>query len=235
MSKKLVIGLSASVLLIVLVIVLVSVLGPSANPPSINLPSPSPSTEPGSDVNLLDVDKDVVQELISTIDRPTAYSHGFNLKTYWSGGESTAYVKAWQKGDALKLEQEDSYRTKSILISDGSISIWYNDSPRIFSADLEDYDFEDLDLFARLLTYEKAIDIPKEDILDAGYVTHLDEGCIFIEYKTSETTKHRLYISVEKGVLIAAEVYENDMLTYSLESLYIDLKTPADDLFVLPR
>lgn len=242
MNKKIVYGFIGIILLVVVVIVIVRVWGSSVDTPSIDVPSPSSGTQPGlldDDGNLLNVDTDTVQELVKSLSRASAYNIGYELTTFYAGGEAKAAINVWQNGGRFLISRTGNNRNKNILISDGQIHIWYAGSGPVFTADLEDYDFSTLDKYAGLITYEELLDIPAEDIIDAGYTDRQGTGCIYAEYESSnnyvnQNYTNRLYISAESGLLIEAEVLEGGEQIYNLKAHIINMSAPDDGIFQPP-
>jgi hypothetical protein len=226
-----------AVIALISVIVILQFHGSTETPP-IAIPSPSSSTQENSSGNSgdqLKVSADSVQELLESISRPDTYSRKYAVTLFFDGGEARADISAYRKNDMFRIIHADGIRVKNTLIANGTVSYWYDGSAAVFTAELEAADTNALDSYARLVFYDELLDMPKEDILDAAYEVVGGESCIYVEYRHSDLYTYRLYVSEEKGLLIAAEVLENGKTIYTLESEFSEITTPSDDMFILPR
>lgn len=208
--------------------------------PSISVPRPEasmPGGSTGSENEPLEIQPDTVQALIASIERPDAYSRKYRVHIFYTGGdgEAEAEVSLFRKGGQYRITHTQNGRTRDTLFSDGNM-YWWNDSTSGYkSAALSELDPNTLDMHARLILYEELLEIPVEDILEASSKTLLNEICIFVEYRHSDRYVYRLYVSVEKGLLVAAEVLEDGKIVYSLESESAEIGVPTDDKFVPPE
>lgn len=241
MNKKLVYGLIGLALVVVAVLLVVRLRGSTVDIPPISVPSPS--AEGGSSgnqgANFLNVDTDTVQELVKSLSRADSYNLGYEQISYYTGGESSAAINIFKSGDKLLINRTQKNINKNILIADGEISIWYGESKPVFSALLDDYNYSAADGYASLITYEELLKADPRDILDAGYEVVQDMGCIYVEYRSSgeysdRSYTNRLYISVDTGLLTAAEVLEDNVKVYSLQLHISNMTTPSEAVFELP-
>lgn len=236
MNKKLLYWLSALVLVTVLGIVAFIIWGGSVEPPPIAIPSPSASAGengPGGSADRIEVDAEIVQELLSRLDQTDAYSRGYQLWTYWEGGSSEAAISAWRKGDSFRVSHRQNNVVKNTLVLGDQVHIWYEGSDQIFSARISDAGDDVLDEFARLLTLNELMAVPVENIISAGYEDRQGESCIFVEYEIGNR-EYKLYVSVDKGLLISAEAVEDGETIYMMESVLTESTIPADEIFQLP-
>lgn len=237
MNRKLIYGLCALFIALIIAIVAIRVWGGSVDTPSIVIPSPSPEagdSELGGSANRLEVSPETVRELLQHVDRSDVYSRGYQLFTYWDGGEAEARVNVWQKGELFRVKHNQNNVIKNILISGSDVHYWYEGSKSVYSASLSDTGDDVLDDYARLITLEELMSLPDEDILRAGYDERDGESCIYVEYESDGNRVYRLYVSVNNGLLISAEVLENDSLIYLLRSVITESSIPSDDIFLLP-
>lgn len=211
--------------------------GSSTNTPSISVPSPSASAQESDSINtsaLLDIDADSVQALIASIERPDSYSRKYRVRTFWDGGESEAEITVYCNGEQYRIIHRLNGKETNILFSDGKRHTWYDDPNDVSTVDIDTLDKNSLDLYARLIVFEELLDVPKEDILGASSEVILNEICISVEYRHSDTYVYRLYVSIKKGLLVAAEALENGKTVYLLEADSPDISIPKDEMFMLP-
>lgn len=235
MNKKLFIITASAVIVIIAAVILFSVFGSSSDTPTVNLPDPTDESS-GSAGSLLTVTPENVQVVLSNITATGEYSREYNVTTFWSEGNSTADVKVWKDGDKMRISHKQDDVTKNIIFSDGMVYIWYGDSDKVFSASLSEYETSNLDLYARLVSLQEIMDVPAEQITDAGYVEKLGENCIYAEYTVDDESNYvnRIYVSVDTGLLVAAEMTQNDKMTYSMSSIITTVSAPDDDIFTPP-
>lgn len=237
MKKQNIILTAAIVLLVVIAAVIVLQWQGDTETPSISVPSPvteSPGSDVDSSVNLNEVTTDTVQSLIALLSKPDSYSRKFTAYRYWEGGEAKEEVTVYQRNDQLRFIHAQNDRVKNTLIKEGTAYYWNDGSAGVKSVSFDKENLWQLDWYAGLITYEELLSLPVEDITDAAYESAEGENYIFVEYKHSEKYLYRLYISVDKGLLMSAEVFEDGSLIYSLESDFTELTPPGDDVFVTP-
>jgi hypothetical protein len=235
MNRKLTIIIAAFVGAIIITAVLFSVLSPGSDAPVISLPSPS-SDVGGTDSGLVTVNCETVQTVIAYLSRCEAYSREYTVTNYCQGDSAQSDVKVWQSGENTRITIKQDDISKNILFRDSTVYIWYDDDPSaVFSSSTDGYDLQSLDRSSRLVLYEDLLSADSEQIIDAGYVENSGENCIFAEYMSEDSYYvNRVYVSVSTGLLVAAEVYEGEVLTYSMETVSTNLATPEDEVFAPP-
>lgn len=237
MNKKLIYWLCALFAVVVIAVVAIRIWGNSVDLPSIAIPSPSSDATGnglGGNGNRLEVSPDTVRELLNELERSDVYSRGYQLWTYWNGGEAEAKISVWQNGDRFRVLHTQNNTGKNTMISDGRVYYWYEGSRQVFSAELDDAGNDALDDYARLITLTELMSLPAKDIKSAGYEERNGEGCIFVEYNGEGNRLYRLYISVDKGLLISGEVLEDGKRIYLMESVFTEDTVPDESIFKLP-
>lgn len=235
MKKKSSIIISALIAVIIIGAILFAVFRKSNDQPTISLPKPDSELGVDGENGLLSVNPKTVQTVIATLSRTKTYSREYEITSFWEGGESSATVKVWQNGNLMRIDHKQGSLTKSTLLTDDKIYKWYDDSTIIFSSSITDYDSNMLDRYARLITYEDLANIPVEHITAADYEEKLGESCIYTEYESEdEHYVNRIYVSVDTGLLVAAEILEDGKTIYSMSSIVTNLTTPEDDIFTPP-
>lgn len=237
MNKKLIYGLCALFGVVVIAVVAIRIWGNSVDTPSIVIPSPSSDAAGdalGANGNRLEVGTDTVRDLLNELERSDVYSRGYQLWTYWDGGEAEAKISVWQNGDRFRVLHTQNNIGKNTMISDGKVYYWYEGSKQVFSAPLAEADTDVLDEYARLITLTELMSLPVEDIVSAGYEERNGESCIFVEYNGEGNRLYRLHVSVDKGLLISGEVLENGKRIYLMESVFTEDTVPDESIFRLP-
>jgi len=236
-NKKLIYGLCIFLVLLIIGVVGFRFWGSSVDTPSISIPSPSPDSSvdgAGEDANRLEVSADTVQELLSTLEPLDVYCRGCQLFTYWEGGEAEARISIWKDGDRFRVFHSQNNVGRNTMLLDGQLHYWYEGSKQVFTVPVSGDGDALLDDYARLISLDELMSLPKEDIIDAGYEEKCGENCIFVEYRSGDDRLCRLYVSVDKGLLIAGEITEGGKIIYLLESVFTDEKAPGEDIFKLP-
>ena len=238
MKKRIIYGCVA-VVIIVVIVFFVKTLSSPYDSHAINMPSPAVDSSGNTSddgINRVEVTPETVKAVLGTLSRAESFSRTYSIKTYWDGGESESNLSYWQKGSNIRMSISQNETIRNILVIDNDLYVWYDGSSGIFKSKLSESSVaREVDKFSGLVTYEDIMEVPQEDILNAGYDVHSGQSCIIVEYKSGELDYvNRLYISVDNGLLIAAEKYDGETLIYSMESDSPELSTPSDEIFAIP-
>lgn len=233
MNKKLLSIVAVSLTLVVVAVIIKTVFFSFPDTLPIDLP-PSATEQSGDNSNVVAVTPENVQTVLSSINCLEEYSREYTVTSYWAGGSSVADIKLWQNGDRMRISHKQGDGTKNIIISNNTIYIWYSDSDQLFSASVNEHDSNSLDRYARLITYREILDIPAEQVSAAGYEEKLGENCIYAKYELDNSYVNHIFVSVDTGLLVAAEVEQNGNITYQMSSLLTTAIAPDDNIFVPP-
>ena len=247
MSTKRILGISIfGVLFIAIAIglmLLSSYLGRdigSVQLPETPVSSGSPATSQPDALDRVEVTKETVQAVISTLRRPATYSRNVTIESYWESDGQAEYVIGVFVRDgstSLRINPPVGPLKRTIVTTD-SLYIWYSDDLAPFIGDTGSLGdgITNADEWQMLASYEDVLALNKEFITDAGYIEYDGADSIFIEYRSPLLGYSVIYyISVELGLVTAAEEYDTDgTLVYRMTADecmlgYID---PAE--FVLP-
>ncbi|MBQ2829525.1 MAG: hypothetical protein IJF15_00675 [Oscillospiraceae bacterium] len=208
--------------------------------PQITLPAPPDALEQGgSDAAVddgaytrLSVTPETVQGVVETLARPKTYSRTILSETFWSGGSATSEIVVNVDGAYTSIAATLPDGTLRRTLTDGVRScIWYGGSNRYFSAAAGDISADEEQ---GIPTYEEVIDLPTERIAAADYRMLSDVDCIYVETSPDELGYcERYWISVETGLLAAAEKLLGENTVYRMASLGMS-ETVAPDAFFLP-
>lgn len=198
--------------------------------------SGSGGEDPFADMVLrVEVTTDSVQEVIATLLRPAQYSRELTLETFWSAdGQPGAVVQArsWVNNGCTRIDlRYQNGRTQHRIVTNEAVYLWY-DSDRsyaVFPADDHSADLEQ-----HIPTYEDVLALPPESITAAGYARLESVDCIFVEVDASAMGyREKLWVSVDSGLLVAAETWEGERLLYRMIGLQVSV--PGEEgSFLLP-
>ena len=214
--------------------------GRQMSTPAVVLPTPPPADasapvapDSAPDTGVIAVTPDTVQTVIATLRRIESYSRTLDVRDFWSGGSRSRTLAVWCRGESLRLRIDGAGEAQeNLLLKDGEVWIWYSDSDALYhGAALPD----DADRWQSLLTYERVLDAPAEDILDAGYMDFSGVSCIFVRWRSGALGYvSECYIDPDTGLLIGERCYDGETLIYSMDSSVPDVTTPDESVFTLP-
>jgi len=247
MSTKRILGISVFGLLVIAVsiglMLLFSNLERETDP--VRLPE-TPVTEgtqqaPQPDpLDRVEVTKENVQAVISTLERPGTYSRNIRIESYWDGGYAWYAISAAVRDGMTSLRIHPYTGTeKRIIITPDKLYIWYRGDVSPYTGDPESNgdEIRAADEWQMMITYEDLLKADKRLIIDAGYIEYNGEESIFAVYRSPAlgyTTT--CYISIEHGLVTAAEEHdETGTLVYKMttDGFVADQTDPF--VFVLPN
>lgn len=227
----------------IVVLILVLMISGSMRPAEhITLPSGTDTGNENADdgqtnegtLAVVEITTETVQSAIATLARPEAYRRTVQVQQFWEGGsggyDTTVTVAgSWTRTDRLLPGD----RTRHTITNGESTWIWYDNSEEVYvttsgniSADNEQ----------GIPTYEDVLELPVEEIAEADYRAIADDiPCIYVE-TTEDASGYvlRYWVSVETGLLVAAEKLVDGETVYRMSSLNVDLSVPEREDFQLP-
>lgn len=228
-------------------IVVVAVLGSFsfglffAQTPEIVLPEIQPDSSAGSmsspsdeQTVRVEVTVDTVQSVIASLDRAGSYYRELSVQTFWEGGSGTTRALTWVDGEYTYVRSFlPSGQVRHSLSSQDTVYYWYSGSSAYLTAPADSLS---ADLTQRIPTYEDVLALDVEDISDAGYDSYNGHPCIYVETALDELGYlERFWISVDSGLLIAAQTLQEDRTVYSCNTTSsIQTPCPTDSVFRLP-
>ena len=218
---------------IVIVVAMVSSFGLGLFAPDtakIVLPTPEVSQQPGgepgeqSGLVLVDVTPETVQSVIrDTLSRPDRYTRAVTIEDFWGEGESgTTHADVWVDGGWTQTEAALPGGTvRYSIVGDGQFWLWYGGDRTALSgpADGHSADLEG----QRIPTYEDVLELEQDAIAAAGYEEKGGLACIYVE--TGEDALgyvEKYWVSVDSGLLVCAEQWKGEELTYRMTSCGVD-------------
>ncbi len=205
-------------------------------PETTALPTSSGGGESGGGPTLAEVTPETVQAVVRTLTRPDSYSRRMLVNSYWEGGSQNWQIQVWQKNGVTRISISSAAPgepEKNLLLADGELCIWYGDSQEIFrTAAGRDLPEDTLQMLPR---YEDLLELDPAQIEDAGYVRLYGTWRIMAAVREQPTGYLMIYyISIETGLLEAAERRDGDRVIYRMTSEQADLSAPEDGVFLLP-
>lgn len=166
----------------------------------------------------IEVTPSTVQSVIATLSRSRSYYRELTVETFWAESETfLTAVQVWVDGDWSHIRQATpSGLVRHDLVGDGTVYYWYEGDASWCTAPA---DALSADLAQHIPTYETVLELPANSITSAGYEPRGDLPCIFVEVKgQAEGYTERYWVSVDSGLLISAETYENDVLIHRMNA-----------------
>ena len=205
-------------------------------PDTTALPTSSGGGEIGGGATLAEVTPETVQAVVATLARPDSYSRRLLVSSYWEDGSQTWQIQVWQKTGATRIRiasPETGEADRNLLMEDGRLSIWYGEGPEVFRTETEQD--RAADILQMLPSYEDLLDLDPALIEDAGYVNLYGTWRIMAAVREKPTEYLMIYyISIETGLLEAAERRDGDRTIYRMTAEQADLAAPEDEVFRLP-
>ena len=218
----------------------------TTNIPQVVLPSPNSSQGSGSgdssgDVTTnpqqrVEVTPKTVQNVIASLSRNTSYYRECTIESFWGENASTlTTVQTWVDGEWSHVRHTmPSGLIRHDLVGNGTIHYWYEGESSWLTAPADD---TSADLAQHIPTYETVLDLPMDSILSAGYELKGDLPCIYVDVSSAVAGyQERYWVSVDSGLLVAAETMQEDTLVYRMSALnpIQSLVTTEEDTFALP-
>jgi len=220
-------------------IVALMMLGSLQKPEPIQLPvTDSVGDENSSDteydaLTVIDVTPETVQLAIASLARPADYSRDITVEQIWSKGSTATETSVSVRDGWTRTDRSLPGGQIRHTITDGETTyIWYNTEDTVYvtaageiSADMEQ----------GIPTYEDVLLLPVDSIITADYRTISKVNCIYVETEPDESGyEERYWVSVETGLLVAAEKLVDGEPIYRMASLAIDKTVPGAERFTLP-
>ena len=198
------------------------------------LPDSSTAGPSGQHDQRVDVTPETVQAVIASLNRSQSYYRQLTAQTFWDGGSSVTSTQVWADGGYTYCRTVLPSGAVRFSLSDGeALHYWYSGSRTYMTAPEGSLTG---DLAQHIPTYEDVLALPADHIRDAGYGPYGDHPCIYVETFVDELSYlERYWISVETGLLVAAETCNNDRVVLSVNATApVQTPCPTNVSFALP-
>ena len=209
-------------------------MGRSVETTPVTLPSPGQSSAaetsmPGPE--RVELTGENVTAVLAELTRAESYSGSVTIEDFWDGGSASTQLQVWVSNGRTRVRGERGGSPRNILVSEGTLYIWYDNVSGVFSGPWEGSGDE----WLRALSYEDVLSLPPEQITGAGYAQLSGEECVYVDYTGGLLGyTYRVYVSVSNGLLMGAEKYDGGSLIYRMFAEY-ELSVPDESLFVPPE
>lgn len=203
------------------------------------LPSPAasggPSDGPGNasgGIRKIEVNPETVRLVLANLPRLDGYSRSITVETFWSEGSGVTNLSVWSLGGSERITVGEGLSAQNILLRNGTVYVWYDDPSRAYSGMAA---ADDADRWQRIYSYEALLSEDIE-ITEAGCADYNGEPCVFASFKSPAFGYDcRLYVSVQTGLLVGSETYEEGKPVLRMSSGALDGTPPDGSLFAAPN
>ena len=187
----------------------------------------------------VEVTRETVQAVVSTLARPAAYQRNLTIESFWEGGHAVYSVVVSVSEGVTALRVAPSVGSeKRIIITPDMIYIWYSGDRFPYSASIgsERDGSRYADEWQMLVSYEDLLHLSANDIIEAGYIEYGNEYCVYAScLATLPGYTRRYYIPISLGLLTGAEEYdERGNLVYSMTAGECAIGIDDPLAFILP-
>ena len=189
-------------------------------------------TLPESDleaIRRIDVTPITVQRVIEGLQRPDSFVQAVTIDRYWQNGSGTREINVSVSQNWVRLDANDG---RHVITGGGRTYIWYDGDTEYYEGDAAFSADEELNI----PTYERILQLDSSAIRLADYRAFDSLRCIFVEtVPDAEGYTERFWISVDNGLLIAAERSFGNELVYHMSGPDVTIGSPREDAFTLPN
>lgn len=207
----------------------------------ITLPAPGDSqgqTAEDPDTNndmltVVEVLPETVQAAIETLSRPENYRRTITIEQFWNGGSGTYEITVTVSGPWTRTDRTmPDGRVRHTITGEGTAYVWYNNEETVYTAPAGEIT---ADNEQSIPTYEDILELPVEEIAAADYRAASGLNCIYVETaQSAEGYTLRYWVSVDTGLLVAAEKLLDGSPVYRMGAPAVDQTETAAADFTLP-
>lgn len=184
-------------------------------------------------LTVIEITPDTVQAAIATLSRPDAYQRTITIEQFWTGGSATyetmvSVRSPWTRTDRTMPDG----RVRHTIIGPETVYVWYNNEQNVYSGPAGEIS---ADNEQSIPTYETILTLPTDQIIKADYRDFSGIHCIYVEAVSPGAHTLRYWVSVDTGLLVAAEKLIQDETVYRMGALTADQTEPAAETFTLPN
>lgn len=181
-------------------------------------------------IRRVEVTPETVQLVIERLARPETYSRTLTIERRWAGGNGECTIECRVFREWARTDLTEGSETRHVVTGGGKSYIWYNEDVNYFTgASVLTADEEQ-----NIPTYEDILRLPSGTIAAADYRLLGENNCIYVETTADpEGYTQRFWISVDNGLLVAAERLLGEETVYRMTGTEDDADVAAD-AFTLP-
>ena len=174
------------------------------------------------------------QTALAPLSRPEGYRRTITLEQFWGTGSGAYEITATVNGPWTRTDRTmPDGRVRHCISGTDVVYIWYNNEKELYTSSMGEIT---ADNEQSIPTYEDILELPQEEIIVADYRSVSDVNCIYVEAVSSEVNcTLRYWVSVESGLLVAAEKLLDDETVYRMGALTVDQTEPSTADFTLPN
>lgn len=208
-------------------------------PGQITLPAPDvadnqtsgDSVTEGSALSVVEVKPETVQAAIATLARPDVYRRTMTVEQFWEGGSGKYEIAVTVRNPWTRTDRTmPDGRVRHTITGDDRVYIWYNNERSVYMAPVGDVS---ADQEQGVPAYEEILNLPVDSITLADYRSISEVNCIYVE-AVEGAYQLRYWVSVDTGLLVAAEKLQEEETVYRMGSLTLDQTEPGIEEFTLP-
>lgn len=183
-------------------------------------------------LTVVKITPETVQAAIATLSRPESYRRTITLEQFWDNGSASYEITttvngAWTRTDRTMPDG----RVRHCISGPDVVYIWYNNEQELYTGSPGEIT---ADNEQSIPTYEEILELPQEEIVVADYRSVSDVNCIYVEAADINCTL-RYWLSVESGLLVAAEKLLDEETVYRMGALTVDQTEASAADFTLPN
>lgn len=186
-----------------------------------------------STLTVVEVTPETVQAAIGSLSRPEAYQRTVTVEQLWSGGSGRFEAAAAVSGPWTRTDRTLPGGRIRHTITDGRDTyIWYDEEKEVYAVPAGRISADDEQ---SIPTYEDILQLPPDRIVTADYRALEGLRCIYAETAVdSAGYRLRYWVSVDTGLLAAAEKLLGEETVYRMQSLTVEESAPPASSFTLP-
>jgi len=186
----------------------------------------------------IEVNRETIQDVVSTLLRPETYRRNILIESFWDGGQAAFNIDVSVSDGITSLSITPPMGAqKRIIVTPDNLYIWYYGDTEPFVGQPDSIgDHRTADEWQMLPTFESVIGLDRNYVVDGGYVEFAGELCIFVLYRSPLLNNLRkYYISLDLGLVIAVEEHDSDgMLIYRMTAGQTIVGDVNPEDFMLP-
>ena len=172
----------------------------------------SPSVTQPDIQDRVEITRDNVQAVISTLSRPDVYRRDVVVETFWEGGRAVYNIgiNVANGITSLRITPPNGIE-KRIIVTEDTLYIWYRgDSvPFVGPIGSSGDGYRTADEWQMIATYEDILELNINDIIEADYVEFGGEECVYVDSRSPLLGYTRkCFVSVNLGLVTGAEEYD---------------------------